>query len=136
MFKETISYEDFDGNARTEDFYFNLTKAELMEMQLSMDGGLEKKIQKIVAAQDVKQIIGIFKELVLKAYGVKSDDGKRFMKSDEIRAEFEQTQAYSDLFMKLATDDKYAAKFINGVIPKQVAEEMAKANTPELAVAE
>lgn len=118
MLKQTIKYTDYDGNEREEDFYFNLTKAEIMEMQLSTAGGLEKKIQSIVAAQDTKKIIEIFKEIIIKSYGVKSPDGKRFIKNDEVRAEFLETEAFSELFMQLATDDKAAAKFINGITPK------------------
>ncbi len=119
MLKKTMTYEDFNGIERTEDFYFNLTEAELMEMELSVDGGLAEMIQKIVAAKNAPAIIKVFKDLVLKAYGEKSADGKRFMKSDEIRMAFEQTPAYSQLFMELATDDVKAAEFVNGISPKQ-----------------
>jgi hypothetical protein len=121
MLKETIKYTDYEGNEREEDFYFNLNKAELMEMQLSTEGGLEKRIQKIISSQNGKEIIELFKAIILKAYGEKSDDGKRFIKNQEIRDSFEQSEAYSELFMKLATDADAATKFINGVIPKDVA---------------
>lgn len=120
MLKETITYDDYNGVERTEDFYFNLTKAELMEMEMSTSGGLTEMIQRIVAAQDAPAIIKIFKDLVLKAYGIKSPDGKRFIKSDEITTEFSQTEAYSQLFMKLATDADAAAKFVNGIMPADV----------------
>ena len=118
MLKQTISYTDYNGTARTEDFYFNLTKAEVTEMELSYDGGLSEMIKKVVASKDTKTIVSIFKELVLKAYGEKSADGRRFMKSPEIRDAFSQTEAYSELFMKLATDDAEAAAFVNGIVPK------------------
>lgn len=118
MLKKTITYTDYNGTERTEDFYFNLTKAEVMEMELSTSGGMVEMIQRIVAAQDAPAIIKIFKELVLKAYGEKSADGKRFIKSDEIRDAFSQTEAYSMLFMELATNADAAAKFVNGVIPQ------------------
>ena len=118
MLKETIKYTDYEGNEREEDFYFNLNKAELMEMQLSTEGGLDKRIQKIISSQNGKEIIELFKAIILKAYGEKSDDGKRFIKNQEIRDSFEQSEAYSELFMKLATDADAATKFINGVIPK------------------
>lgn len=121
MLKETIKYTDYDGNEREEDFYFNLNKAELMEMQLSAEGGLEKRIQKIVASQNGKEIMDLFKMILLKAYGEKSDDGKRFIKNQEIRDSFEQSEAYSELFMKLTTDADAAAKFMNGIIPKDIA---------------
>ena len=117
MLKKTITYTDYNGIDRTEDFYFNLSKAELMEMELSTAGGLAEMIQKIVASQDAPAIIKIFKELVLKAYGEKSPDGKRFIKSDEIATNFSQTEAYSQLFMELATDADAASNFINGIVP-------------------
>jgi hypothetical protein len=126
MLKKTITYEDFDGEQRTEDFYFNLTKAELMEMNLGTYGGLDKMIEKIVNTQDVPKIISLFKDIVLKSYGEKSDDGKRFVKSEEIRNSFAQTNAYSDMFMELATDADAAAAFINGIVPKDVAAEIEK----------
>ena len=117
MLKKTITYIDYNENERTEDFYFNLTKAELMEMEMSTNGGMAEMIQRIVASQDAPAIIKIFKDLVLKAYGQKSLDGKRFIKNDELREEFAQTEAYSQLFMELATDADAAAKFVNGIMP-------------------
>ena len=118
MLKKTMTYVDYNGNERTEDFYFNLSKAEVMEMEMSTSGGLAEMIERVIAAQDAPAIIKIFKELVLKAYGIKSPDGKRFIKSDALREEFSQTEAYSDLFMKLATDADEASKFVNGIVPK------------------
>lgn len=126
MLKKTISYTDYDGNARKEDFFFNLSKAELTEMQLSSEGGLEKKINRIVQTQDNKEIIALFKDIICKSYGIKSDDGKRFIKTPEITEAFIQTEAYSELFMELATDDKAAAEFINGIVPAAVAEQINK----------
>jgi 2-hydroxy-3-keto-5-methylthiopentenyl-1-phosphate phosphatase len=117
MLKKTITYEDFDGNKRTEDFYFNLTKAEVTEMEMSTEGGLTKMLEKIVSAQDGKRIIETFKDLILRAYGEKSPDGKRFIKSQELRDTFSQNQAYSELFMELATNAEAAAAFVNGIIP-------------------
>ena len=117
MLKRTLTYTDYDGNLRTEDFYFNLTKAELTEMELSYDGGLSKSLQNVIAAQESSKIIMIFKDLVLKAYGQKSPDGRRFMKSQEIRDSFSQTEAYSDLFMSLATNAQAASAFVNAIIP-------------------
>lgn len=118
MYKQSIKYTDYDGNEREEDFYFNLSKAELLEMQLSTTGGLEKKIQQIIASQDTKEIIDVFKDIIIRSYGVKSADGKRFIKNDEVKDEFIQSEAYSELFMMLATDEKAASAFINGIIPK------------------
>ena len=120
MLKKTITYTDYNGNERTEDFFFHLTKAEIMEMEMSTTGGLAEMIQKIVATQDTPAIIKIFKELVLNAYGEKSPDGKRFIKSKELSTEFSQTEAYSILFMELATDADKASKFVNGIIPDDV----------------
>ena len=117
MLKKTITYNDYNGNERTEDFYFNLTKAEIMEMELGTTGGLAEMLTRIVAAQDAPAIIKVFKDLVLKAYGEKSPDGKRFIKSEELSTAFSQTEAYSQLFMELATDADEAAKFVNGIVP-------------------
>lgn len=117
MLKKTITYTDYDGNSRTEDFYFNLSKAEVTEMELSADGGLSKMLEKIVASQDNKRIMEIFKDIIIKAYGEKSGDGKRFIKSDALREAFVQTEAYSELFMELATNAEAASAFINGIVP-------------------
>lgn len=117
MLKKTITYTDYNGVERKEDHYFNLTKAEIMEMEMSTTGGLSEMINRIVAAQDAPSIIKVFKDLILKAYGVKSPDGKRFIKSKEISEEFAQTEAYSELFMELATDSDAASNFINGIVP-------------------
>lgn len=125
MLKKTITYEDFNGVERKEDFYFNLSKAEIMEMQFGTVGGLDVMLKKIIDAKDVKSIMDTFKMLILKAYGIKSDDGRRFIKSEEIAKEFEQTEAYSILYMELAYDDNAAAEFVNGIIPKDVATEVS-----------
>lgn len=117
MLKKKITYTDYNGTERTEDFYFNLTKAEITEMELGTTGGLAEMIRKIVDAQDAPSIVKIFKDIILKAYGEKSPDGKRFIKSDEISTAFSQTEAYSQLFMELAMDADAAAEFINGIIP-------------------
>lgn len=117
MIKKTITYEDFDGNERTEDFYFNLSKAEVTEMEMMEEGGMVKKLQTLIDSQDSKRLIETFKDIILKAYGEKSLDGRKFMKSPEITQDFQSTQAYSELFMELAFDAKAAAAFINGVIP-------------------
>lgn len=117
MLKKSFTYTDYNGVERTEDHYFNLSKAELMEMELSTTGGLAEMINKIVAAQDAPQIVKLFKDLVLKAYGQKSADGRRFIKSKELSDEFAQTEAYSQLFMELATDADAASKFVNGIVP-------------------
>jgi len=117
MLKKTMTYTDYNGVTRTEDFYFNLSKAEVSEMELSVDGGMTEQLQKIVAAQDAKEIIRVFKDLILRSYGEKSPDGRRFIKNQELREAFSQTEAYSDLFTELATNAESAAAFVNGIIP-------------------
>lgn len=121
MITKPITYTDYNGVERTENFMFNLSKAEIMEMELTTTGGLAEMIQRIVAAQDTPSIIKIFKDLILKSYGVKSPDGKHFIKSTELSTEFSQSEAYSVLFMELATDADAAAAFVNGIVPGDVA---------------
>lgn len=132
MIKKTIKYTDYNGIERTEDFWFNLTKAEVMEMELSTAGGLAESIQRIVNAQDQPAIIKVFKDLVLKAYGEKSADGRRFMKEDDngrpLYKNFEQTEAYSIIFMELATDADKASEFVNGIVPSDLAKQIEQAN--------
>ncbi len=124
MLSKDIKYTDYNGVEREEKFLFNLSKAELMEMELGTSGGLAEMIKNIVATQDTPSIIKIFKELVLKAYGEKSPDGKRFIKIDEkgnpLSIAFSQTEAYSNLFMELATNADAAAKFVRGIIPSDI----------------
>ena len=118
MLKKTITYTDYNGETRKEDFYFNMTRAEVTEMELSIEGGLSAMIQRVTEEKDVPAIIQIFKDLVLRSYGKKSPDGRRFIKSKELSEEFSQTEAYSDLFMELATDSAKAAAFVNGIMPQ------------------
>lgn len=120
MYKKTITYTDYNGNERTEDFYFNLTEAEITEMQLGVEGGFAAMVDKIIKAQDTPALIRIFKDLLLKSYGIKSDDGKRFIKSEKLSEEFTQTPAYSEFYMMLATDDKKATEFIKNIIPAKL----------------
>lgn len=120
MIEEKLTYTDYNGNERTESFYFNLTRAELAEMELSTEGGYAAMLERIIEAKDQPTLIKIFKELILKTYGQKSTDGRRFIKSKELSDEFSQTEAYSDLFMTLATDAQKASEFVNGVMPKSM----------------
>lgn len=126
MLKKTITYTDYDGNERSEDHYFNLTKAEITDFNLSVPGGFEQKIKNIINAKDIPELAKLFKEIIAMSYGKKSDDGKRFIKSKEITEEFFQTEAYSQLYMSMITDDKVAAEFIHGIVPKDVAEAAIK----------
>lgn len=125
MIKKTITYSDYNGNERTEDFYFNLTKAEITKMELSIKGGLAEMIQRIVAAQDTPAIIEVFEDLIKRSYGVKTPDGRGFTKKPEDLEAFIATEAYSQLFMELATDADAAAKFVNGVVPADMAKQAA-----------
>lgn len=122
MLKKNIKYVDYDGNARAEDFYFNLNKAEIVELELGTTGGLTKTLEKIVQEKDNKRIVEYFKAIILKAYGEKSADGRRFIKSQELRDSFEQTEAYAELFMELSSNAKAAAEFISGIVPKEAAD--------------
>ena len=117
MLKKTVTYVDYNGVERTEDFYFNLSKAEVTEMELSVEGGFSKMLEEIVKSNDNARILELFKEIVLKAYGEKSADGRRFIKSKELAEAFSQTEAYSEIFMELAMDEKAAAAFVNGIMP-------------------
>ncbi len=128
MVKKTVTYEDFDGQTRTEDHYFNLTEAELTEMELSLNGGLSQLLEKIIKENDQNQIIQYFKKIVLGAYGIKGLDGRTFMKNEQIRNEFASTMAYSEIFMELATDAKKAADFVNGIMPKNMERRIGQQN--------
>lgn len=130
MLKERISYTDYNGVKREEDFYFNLSKAEIMEMEMSTNGGLTEMITRIIDSQDAPSIIKVFKEIIMKAYGEKSPDGKRMIKSAELSEAFAQTEAYSELFMKLATDSKAASEFVNGIIPADMVKAAEQASLP------
>ena len=134
MLKKTIKYEDFNGDQVEEDFFFHLSKAELVELELSHEGGLSESLQRIIAAEDGKGIVAEFKNILLSSYGKRSDDGKRFVKNATIREEFESSEAYSTLFMELVTNTDAAVEFINGIIPQGMAEEAAKVTKADLEV--
>ena len=129
MLKKTITYVDFNGDEVSEHFFFHLSKAELVELEMSHQGGLQEAIRRIVEAEDGKAIIAEFKNIILSSYGQRSADGKRFIKNQTLRDEFESTEAYSTLFMELVTDAEAAAVFVQGVIPHDMAEEAAKIAT-------
>lgn len=120
MFKKTIKYEDFNGNEITEDFYFNLTQAELIEMETKQSGGLQAKLERIVNTRDVSAIMDIFKEIITLSYGEKSDDGKHFHKSKEITDSFISTNAYSELYVELLSDVDKAIEFVTKVVPAKL----------------
>ena len=128
MYKITETYTDYDDNQRTEDFYFNYSEAELTDLQFSVSGGLAGMIDKIIKTNDMPKLVELFRELIQKAYGEKSNDGRRFMKSPELTKEFTETEAYSQIYIRLATDSKAAQEFINKVVPKSMKDKMQQAN--------
>ena len=130
MLKETIAYIDFNDTERTEDFYFNLTRTELIRMEMSKNGSLTGLLTKIVKANDMPDIFEAMEMLILKAYGEKSTDGRFFNKSEEISNNFMNSPAYDKLFEKLTTDATYAYKFLMGLLPKDLAEQAKK--NPEI----
>jgi hypothetical protein len=132
MLKRDITYEDFNGETVTETFYFNLTKTEIIELEVGYKQGLEETIKAIIKAQDNKSLIGEFKKIVLMAYGIKSEDGRRFIKSDQLREEFAQSAAYDALFMDLATNEDSAANFIMGIIPRDLNIDLDKPERPKM----
>jgi hypothetical protein len=136
VLKKTITYKDFNGQEVSEDFFFHLSKAELVELELSHEDGLSAALQRIVDAEDGKGIVQEFKNIILSAYGVRSADGKRFTKNSQIREEFESTEAYSELFIELVLNTDAAIEFINGIIPAGMAEEAAKLAAPDLKAVE
>lgn len=122
MIKKTITYEDYNGVERTEDFYFNLTESELLQWQYSVEGGLSDLLGKIINAKTETKLIEYFKEIVLRSYGEKSDDGKRFVKSKELATAFSQTEAYNQLYYTMFTDADSASEFVKGILPKKFSE--------------
>lgn len=132
MIKETITYTDYFGEKRTEEFRFNLSKAELTEMETSIAGGYTNLLQKMVDTKNTPEMMKTFKEIVLKSYGEISPDGRRFIKSKEMAEEFCQTEAYSELFMKLIIDTDEMIKFVNGIVPAEISEKMKEENAPKL----
>ena len=119
MFCETITYEDYNGEERKEKFYFHFSKSEAMRMENSVEGGLSKKLQEIVDAKDTPMLVKFFEDIILGAYGIKTDDGKQFKKSEEISKSLKESPAYDEILMKILTEEGYAEKFIAGITPKQ-----------------
>ena len=126
MLKQEITYEDFNGDTRTEAFYFNYTRPELLEWELSEKGGMRKMMLEIVKAEAQKEIVDVFKTFILNAYGEKSDDGRKHKKTQELKDDFASTAAYAAFYMQIAEDADLAARFINGVVPKGMAQELTK----------
>jgi hypothetical protein len=131
LLKKSITYDTFNDETITEDFYFHLSEADLVEMEMSHAGGLKQHLEQIVASGDGAAIIFEFKTLIMKAYGKKSDDGKRFLKTEELRQDFLSSRAYSKLFMELATDANKAAEFVNAIVPVNLEQDLAKLQKPD-----
>jgi hypothetical protein len=132
MLSKNIKYTDYNGVEREETFLFNLSKAELMEMEMGTTGGLAEMIKKIISTLDTPTIMDIFKKIILKAYGEKSADGKRFIKSDQLSEEFSQSPAFSELMMELISDAEKCAAFVKGIVPSDLGEAVEKNNVVAL----
>lgn len=126
MLKKDITYENFDGESVTETFHFHISKTELLEMEVSMEGGFEQYMQKVVQSQDGKAIMGIMQNFILKSVGKKSPDGSRFIKNQEVQDDFRYSPAYDALFMELCTNPDQAAEFLNGIVPKGLQQDVEK----------
>lgn len=120
MLKKSITYTDFNGEEVTEDFYFNFTRTEIMNLEVSIRGGMSKRLEEIIKNQDPHEMVVQFQDLILLSYGEKSEDGKRFIKNDELRKNFEQSSAYDVLIWQFTTDDKAASDFVNGIVPQNM----------------
>lgn len=130
MYTLNQKYTDYNGVEREERFYFNLNKAEVVELELSKDGGTSEYLEKIIAAKDIREAIGYFKKLLLASYGTKTDDGKGFKKSAELRDQFESSAAYPEIYMLLATNAEEGAKFVNGIMPNFEAQQKSSIPAP------
>ena len=120
MIKKTVTYKDLNGKERTETFYFHYFESEIMDMEMSEEGGFAERIQRIIDAKDQASLLKVIKKFVLDAYGVKSDDGRRFNKSQEVKDAFMESPAFSKIYMELLTDDEVAAEFVNRVVPEDL----------------
>lgn len=125
MIKKTVTYKDLNGKERTETFYFHYFESEIMDMEMSEEGGLAERIQRIIDAKDQASLLKVIKKFVIDAYGVKSDDGRRFNKSQEVKDAFVECPAYSKIYMELLTNDELAAEFVNKVVPEDMAAQLA-----------
>lgn len=126
MIKKTVTYKDLNGKERTETFYFHYFESEIMDMEMSSEGGLAERIQRIIDAKDQASLLKVIKKFVIDAYGIKSDDGRRFIKSQEVKDAFVECPAYSKIYMELLTNDELAAEFVNKVVPEDMAAQLAE----------
>lgn len=125
MFKKTVTYKDYNGVERTESYHFHFSEAEILDMEMSVEGGFAERVQKIIDANDQAKLMKVIKQFVIDAYGVKSEDGKRFIKNEQVKTEFIESPAYSKIWMELMSSDQVAADFINNVIPADMKEQLA-----------
>lgn len=128
MIKIPLKYVDYDGNEREEEYRFNLSKAELIDMEYSTEGGLKQRLDSIIKAKDTTKIYKLFVSIIDKSYGVKSPDGRGFRKSKELLEEFKQSEAYSELMMKIIGDSKFAADFVDGILPSDLREKIKESS--------
>lgn len=131
MIKKLITYTDFNGAQQTDELYFNLSKAELTELQVSVNDGLDKQLKEIVTNGNAAEIIKMLKTIIAKSYGIRSEDGKRFIKREELSRDFLDSAAYDELFIQLASDPNAAMEFIKGILPADIAREVEKAQAQE-----
>lgn len=122
MISWPITYTDYNGDTVKETCYFNIDKAELIQMQFDVNGTYNQYIERISQEHDLQRLGAEFTKLILGAYGKKSDDGRRFIKSEELTLSFKQSPAYSELLMQLLTDEEKAAKFMRGILPADLNE--------------
>lgn len=122
MFKKTIKYEDFNGEQQEEDFYFHMSKAELIEM--AADGDIQKRLQRIIESKDNRKIFDEFKALLANAVGLRSEDGRTFRKDDYARAQLMESPAFDELVLELCTDAKAATEFVTNLIPQKMQKEL------------
>ena len=128
MIKIPLKYVDYDGNEREEEYRFNLSKAELIDMEYSTEGGLKQRLDSIIKAKDTTKIYKLFVSIIDKSYGVKSPDGRGFRKSKELLEDFKQSEAYSELMMKIIGDSKFAADFVDGILPSDLREKIKESS--------
>lgn len=126
MLKKTYTYKDYNDVERTESFYFHFTEAEILDMEMSAEGGFAERVQRIIDAKDQAALMKLIKKFVIDAYGIKSDDGRRFIKNEEVKTAFLECPAFSDIFMDMVTNDELAAEFVNGVIPDTMKKRFAE----------
>lgn len=134
MYKKMIKYTDYNGNAREEFFYFNLSKVEVAKWETETAGGMREMLENIIQTKDKQGLVALFDDIIRRAYGEKSADGKYFVKNKDVLERFVSTEAYSNLFMELASDDQAAAEFVNGIIPADLINEAEKAKESGVAI--